>query len=253
MTMNESMLRAALSLISDAIFVIDVETMLYIEFNDATCRMAGRTREELARIGPLGIWTQTGGSPEGLRQHYDAMVAQAPAQMNHVAVVHRPDGTFIRVWMEREARRIEGRWVVLARARELQDGDEGDPLYPKASDVPAPTLNSLRAAMQASQDAVSIIDFQGMRYLDLNAAACEVLGYSRDELLEGDLPLSGDRTLEDMRQIYSDLILQSPKPTTETGSFMRSDGTVIPGIITRKAVLADGMWMIYVSVKRTPA
>lgn len=253
MTTNESILRAALSLVKDALFVIDVETMLYLEFNDATCRMAGRTREELARIGPLGIWTQTGGSPEGLRQHYEAMVAQSPAPSNHVTVVHRPDGSFIRVWMEREARRIEGRWVVLARACEMHDGDEGEPLHAGAADAPPTTIDSLRKSMEASRDAVSIIDFQGMRYLDLNAAASELLGYSRDELLEGDLPLSGDRTLEDLRQVYSDLILQSPKSITESGSFTRSDGTEAPGEITRTARLADGMWVIYVQVKRTVA
>ena len=247
MTANESMLRAALSLATEALFVIDVASMEYIEFNEATCRITGRTREELARIGPLGIWMQTGGSAEGLRQHYDTLVAQSPATLNHVSVVHRPDGSFIRVRMDRQALRIEGRWVVLVSARELATQD-AQPAAAAGVTASPPGIESLRAALESSRDAVSIIDYQGMRYIDVNAAACELLGFTREELLEGDLPLSGFRTLEELRQLYSGLIMQSPLPSTDITIFTRSDGTTLRGEVTRQAILADGMFVIYVVV-----
>jgi PAS domain S-box-containing protein len=117
---------------------------------------------------------------------------------------------------------------------------------------PPQTLEGLRAQMEASRDAVSLIDYQAMRYIDVNAGACDILGYSRAELLEGDLPLSGDRTLEDLRELYSDVVMHSPQPLTESIVYNRSDGTEVPGQVTRRAALVDGTWVIYVSVTRSP-
>ncbi len=252
MTMSESMLRAALSMSSDALFVIDVETMDYIEFNDATCRLTGHSREELARIGPLGIWMQSGGSQQSLRQHYDALMAQSPTPMVVSTVTHRPDGVSVPIRMERLARRIEGRWVILASAREVseapaQDGPPGSQARQVQQD-----LETLRARMHASTQPASLIDYQALRYLDLNAAACELLGYTRDELLEGDLPLTGERTLDDLREMYSALVVQAPLPGIEETAYHRSDGTTVRSRVTRHAVLADGMWVICVDVKVLP-
>jgi PAS domain S-box-containing protein len=252
MTANESMLRAALALAGDALFVIDVESMQYIEFNDATCRITGLAREELTRLGPLGVWMQTGGSAEGLREHYDTLIAQSPASMHHVTVVHRPDGSFVRVGMNRRALRIEGRWVVVAAARDFVANHDA-PTMAASNPETSPSIDSLRAALEASKDAVTIIDYQGMRYIDVNAGACELLGFTREEMLEGDLPLTGARTLEDLRQVYSGLILQSPQPATEIIVFSRSDGSTVRGEVTRQAILADGMFVIYVVVKVLPA
>lgn len=246
MTTTESMLRAALAMSREALFVIDVESMEYIEFNDATCRLTGHSREELARLGPLGIWMQSGGSQQSLRQHYDALVAQSPTPMVVATVSHRPDGVSVPVRMERLARRIEGRWVILARASEVSDS-------PSPSDREVQQdLETLRARVHASTNPASLIDYQALRYLDLNTAACELLGYTRDELLEGDLPLTGERTLDDLREMYAALVVQAPVPGVEETAYHRSDGTMVRSRVTRHAVLADGMWVIYVDVKVLP-
>ena len=65
MTSSDSLLNAVMALASEAILIIDVETLRYVAFNDATCRMTGRSREELDRLGPLGMWAEAGGSPRG--------------------------------------------------------------------------------------------------------------------------------------------------------------------------------------------
>lgn len=238
MTTKESILRAALALARECILVIDVETLTYLEFNDAMCRMTGRTREELERIGPVGMWAATGGTPQALRRHYDELIAQSPTPLRHRTPVHRPDGSMIEVWMDRQARLIDGRWVIVICASEVEAGGG-----PAERD-----LESLRAEMHASSDAISLIDYQAMRYLDVNQAACEVLGYSREELLEGEIPLSGDRTLEDMQELYAGLVMRSPEAVTEDMAYTRSDGVLVPGRATRQAVLAGGQWVIYVRV-----
>jgi PAS domain S-box-containing protein len=243
MTTTETLLRAAIALLEEAVFIIDVERMDYIEFNEALCVMSGRSREELGRLGPLGVWASTGGSEQALRQHYQQLIKQTPAPIRHLMALHRPDGSFVEVWMKRQALQIDRRWVIVACAQAVSE--------PEMSRPPQ-TLESLVSQMNASPDAASLIDYQAMRYIDVNAGACEILGYSRAELLEGDLPLSGDRTIEDLRELYSDVVMHSPQELTEFTSYFRSDGTEVPGKVSRRAVLVDGAWVIYVCVSGYP-
>ena len=243
MTTAETLLRAAIALVQEAVFIIDVERMDYIEFNDALCVMSGCSREALGRLGPLGVWASTGGSGQALRQHYQQLIKQTPVPVRHLMALHRPDGSFVEVWMKRQALQIDRRWVIVACAEAVNDAERS---------WPPQTLESLIAQMNASPDAASLIDYQAMRYIDVNPGACEVLGYSRAELLEGDLPLSGDRTLEDLRELYSDVVMHSPQACTEATSYFRSDGVEVPGTVSRRAVLVDGAWVICVNVSDYP-
>ncbi|MBC7437133.1 MAG: PAS domain S-box protein [Bdellovibrionales bacterium] len=243
MTTTETMLRAAIALAREAIFIIDIERLEYIEFNDATCQLCGRTREEMRRLGPLGIWAETGGSEQSLRHHYQKLIAQTPAPVRHRMALHRPDGSFVEIWMKRQALQIDRRWVIVACAQPASDLEKAK--------LPQ-TLESLRAQMEASTDAVSLVDYQAMRYIDINKRACAVLGYSRDELLEGDLILSGSRTLEDLRELYASLIMHSSEEQIESCVYMRPDGTEVPGKVSRRAVLVDGAWIIYTSISGSP-
>ncbi|CAN5623196.1 hypothetical protein BH11PSE7_BH11PSE7_34400 [soil metagenome] len=243
MTTTETLLRAAIALVQEAVFIIDVERMDYIEFNDVLCEMSGHTREELSRMGPLGVWAGTGGSEQALRQHYQQLIKQTPLPIRHLMALHRPDGSYVEVWMKRQALQIERRWIIVACAQAVSDHD---------TSRPPETMESLRAQLEASQDAMSLVDYEAMRYLDVNAGACEILGYSRAELLEGDLPLAGDRTLDDLRELYSDVVMHSPQALIEDITYTRSDGIEVPGKASRRAVLVDGAWVIHVCVSRYP-
>ncbi len=240
MTSSDSLLNAVMALASEAILIIDVETLRYVAFNDATCRMTGRSREELDRLGPLGMWAEAGGSPQGLRNHYAELVERSPATMLHVAPMHRPDGSYIEVRMTRQARRVDGRWVILVC---------GEPVTGRDAPPVSTDIETLRREMHASQDAIALIDFRSMRYVDVNQATCDVLGYSREELLEGDLPLSGDRTLDDMQELYAGLVIRAPEAMVEKTTYHRSDGAQTSGTVTRRAILANGMWFIHVQVR----
>jgi PAS domain S-box-containing protein len=240
MTSSDTLLSAVMALVNEAVLLIDAETLRYIAFNDATCRMTGRSREELERLGPLGMWAETGGSAQGLRNHYDELVAGSPAPLLHHAPIHRPDGSYIEVRMTRQALHVGGRWVILVCGEPVTGRD----LPPASIDIEA-----LRREMQDSADAIALIDFRSMRYVDVNQATCDVLGYSREELLEGDLPLSGDRTLDDMQALYAGLVIRAPEAMVEKTFYHRSDGAQTPGTVTRRAILANGMWYIHVQVR----
>ena len=47
----------------------------------------------------------------------------------------------------------------------------------------AAELRRFRAAMDTSSDMIMLVDRTTMRYIDVNATACEMQGYTREEML----------------------------------------------------------------------
>jgi PAS domain S-box-containing protein/diguanylate cyclase (GGDEF)-like protein len=106
-------------------------------------------------------------------------------------------------------------------------------------------LQRFRAAMDISDDAVVLIDRASMRYIDVNQTACAMTGYSRQELL-GMTPMElfgADRaTLE---RDYDAIIAGSGGSLlTSEGVYRHKDGSMIPIETRRRAMQADGRWII---------
>src|SRR4051812_23416416 len=107
-------------------------------------------------------------------------------------------------------------------------------------------LRRFRAAMDSSADMIFLVERATMRYIDVNATACKLLGYAREELLtmgpQDILPV-GREALE---RAYDELI------ANEAGagaSGMRSqyrckDGSLLPFESTRRVVRSGGGWLI---------
>jgi len=107
-------------------------------------------------------------------------------------------------------------------------------------------LRRFRAALDISADAISLVDADSMRIIDINDAALRNLGYERHELLGQ--PVSAvfpDRSLEDMRAAY-DRLLQSPHGSElQQMRHRRKDGTVVPVEVTRRVLrTGDGTYII---------
>ncbi|QAU11916.1 PAS domain-containing sensor histidine kinase [Halorubrum sp. BOL3-1] len=67
----------------------------------------------------------------------------------------------------------------------MSDGptEERDAREPGAGDRRSPIEERYRKVFQHSNDAVMIVDFETESFVDVNPTACELLGYSREELL----------------------------------------------------------------------
>jgi diguanylate cyclase (GGDEF)-like protein/PAS domain S-box-containing protein len=109
-------------------------------------------------------------------------------------------------------------------------------------------LREFRAAMDTSADMIMLVDRETLRYVDVNATACELQGYTREEMLRmGPLDVS-PVAREKLERDYDAMIASGE--TTRLQSFHhRKDGTRIPVEIVRRAVRAGERWII-VSILR---
>ena len=106
-------------------------------------------------------------------------------------------------------------------------------------------LRRFRAAMDISGDAILLVERASLRYVDVNRTFCEMLGYSREEIL-GKTPMdvfSVDRaTLE---RDYDALIADKDASAgLVEGSYRRKDGTFIAVEARRRAVHTEAGWII---------
>jgi len=110
-------------------------------------------------------------------------------------------------------------------------------------------LRRFRLAMDNSADMIVLIDRATMRFVDVNATACDLLGYSREEMLKMGphdlLPVSR----AELERSYDDLIA-NPSLTSGMNTHYRCrDGTLLPFESTRR-VLRSGDTYIIAAISR---
>ncbi len=148
----------------DAIFVSDLEGN-WIEVNKAACDYLGYSREELLRMRPEQL------NPPELADQVAGRLEQIRKEGTYsfeTIHVHR-DGT--RIPVEIISRRIEyaGQSFILTICRNVA--------YRKQSEL------EYRKIVQATGDGYWMVTTRDARIIDVNDMFCEMVGYSRDELL----------------------------------------------------------------------
>jgi len=233
---------SALDLSADSLFLVDRETLTYLDFNESACRLLGLSRAELLTRKP-NVSSPTLGTLQDIGALYDRVISQAPSVMADELVVHRADGTQVACEVHRQALLSEGRWVILANLRDISERKRQQAHFERFASV-----------VNMSADAVFLIERESMRILDVNEAACRLYRYQRPELL--DLPLRrtmrqgpSEEEADGLEQQYDKLIAISPQITVSDRVQVRSDGTSFPAESQRQAILSDGKWIIVVTVR----
>jgi diguanylate cyclase (GGDEF)-like protein/PAS domain S-box-containing protein len=109
-------------------------------------------------------------------------------------------------------------------------------------------LRRFRAAMDASADIIVLIDPLAVRYVDANATACRVLGYTREELLHAEPPELVGVPREELARQYARMIEAPERPNRMVGTYRRKDGTTFPFEMIRQVVQsADGILIAAIS------
>ena len=105
-------------------------------------------------------------------------------------------------------------------------------------------LHRFRAAMDMSGDQIYLVDRSTMRFVDVNQTAVDATGYTREELLAmGPQNLvMADR--QDLERSYDAVIAAGSTGVTTEIEGRGKDGTRAVVELHRRALLADGRWLI---------
>ncbi|HLX80697.1 MAG TPA: diguanylate cyclase [Burkholderiales bacterium] len=105
-------------------------------------------------------------------------------------------------------------------------------------------LLRFRLAMDSSVDSIYLTDPATMKFVDVNAAACSRLGYTREQLLRmGPQDVLG-RDRENIRREYDEVIAAGERGTNSESRFVRSDGSERWTEIHRRALRVNDEWLI---------
>ena len=110
--------RAAMDATEDAIFLIDRESMRFIDVNRAACDMLHVTQEELLAMGPHGVLSM---SVEELEQIYDAVIAgrESSKAAEHLWVAK--DGAKVWIDFRRRAQQSAEGWTIVSVGRDITE------------------------------------------------------------------------------------------------------------------------------------
>jgi diguanylate cyclase (GGDEF)-like protein/PAS domain S-box-containing protein len=226
--------RAGMDVSEDMIWLLDPVRMGIIDVNDAVCRKLGYRREELLCMAPEDIICL---SREELSAIYSRLIAGGEGDTAE-GWYRRKDGSRFPVEAFRRAVKSEGSHVIVAVVRDVTERRAAEE-----------ELRRFKLAMDNSADMIVLIDRATMRFVDVNATACSLLGYSREELLKKGpqdlLPVSR----EELEKSYDELIA-NPSLSSGMYTYYRcKDGSTLPFESTRR-VLHSGDTYIIAAISR---
>jgi PAS domain S-box-containing protein len=227
-------LLSGLDVSDDGIFLIDRATMRYLDVNEGACRLLGYSREELMQR-TANQTSRSLGSIDSLGKLYDEAIANAPATQVSEVVIDRADGTTIVCEARRKPVLQSGRWIIAATLRDIT-----------AAKRAQARMERFATALDLSGDAVFMVDRASLEYVDVNAAACALLGYSRDELLRRkpyEAPLLKFNK-DELSALYDRVIAQAPATLTQEVGLVRRDGSVVTCDVRRQALRSESGWLI---------
>jgi diguanylate cyclase (GGDEF)-like protein/PAS domain S-box-containing protein len=111
-------------------------------------------------------------------------------------------------------------------------------------------LQRFRLAMDSSADMIVLIDRASLRFVDVNRTVCELLGYSREELLAMGpadlLPVSREELARDYDALVAD---PAAAASLFNSHYRRKDGSLLP-FESRRRVLRSGDKVIIAAIAR---
>lgn len=206
---------------SDAIFITDPKTGRFLNVNDKACSSLGYSREELTRMGVLDI--------EAVIPDHFSWEAHIKEVREKGALLlegrhKRKDGTTIPVEVNVKYVTQGKDAYMVAMIRDMTERMEHREQY--------------AAIIRSAMDAFWMIDRDGC-FLDVNDAACALLGYSREELLS--MKVQDVETKESPEDIADHIrhVIETGYDRFET-RHRRKDGSIIDTEVSVKFIDIKG-------------
>jgi PAS domain S-box-containing protein len=115
--------RAVVDSCVDSIYMVDRETLKFVDASATASSRTGYSHEELMKMGPLDLLKT---SREDLIRTYDEAVAAGPQGIRSESVGRLKDGTETFVELNRQALHIDGRWIIVTISRDVTERKLGE-------------------------------------------------------------------------------------------------------------------------------
>jgi PAS domain S-box-containing protein len=212
------------------IALVDTRTGRFLQVNPKFCEISGREEGELlaSDVESISHADDMELTREKLRQLADEDVAEYAMEKRYV----RPDGAarWVRVmavpmWAKGE----KARWHV-GLVEDITERKQVEEALRKSEE-------HFRLLVEQASDGIFLVGAEG-RYLDINPAGAEMLGYSRGQILR--LSIADLVAAEEVPRIASEVArLAADGVIRSEWSFRRKDGTLFPGELVGRQ-LPDG-------------
>jgi PAS domain S-box-containing protein len=110
--------RAVVDTCVDSIYMVDRETLKFVDATATASSRTGYSHEELMRMGPLDLLTE---SREELIRNYDAAIAAGAKGIRTESAGRLKDGSETFVELNRQAVQIDGRWIIVTISRDVTE------------------------------------------------------------------------------------------------------------------------------------
>ncbi|MFO7968374.1 MAG: PAS domain S-box protein, partial [Archaeoglobaceae archaeon] len=216
----------------DAIFIHDPDTAEILDVNQKMCELYGYTREEALnlKVGDLSGGNYTNEKAKELVQK-----ARTEGQQTFEWQGKKKDGTIF--WEEVTLKKatIGGKERILASVRDITERKKSEQALKESEE-------KHRTYVDNSPVAIFVANERG-EYVDVNNAACEMLGYTKEELLNMSIPQvaeDNENSLNDFEQLKSLGNYRGER------RLKRKDGSLI-NVDLNAVVLENGDFMAFCS------
>ena len=176
--------RLALDNSADMIVLIDRKTMRFVDVNQTVCKLLGYSREELLKMGPQDLLPV---SRAELEQAYDEFIAN-PSNVSGMRSHYRcRDGSTIPFESTRHVLRSGDSYIIAAISRDIRERLAAEEAQRQQVALIAQSAEKdrlLRLFYDLPFVGLAVTSPSSKRWLQVNDYMCEMLGYSREELLE---------------------------------------------------------------------
>lgn len=166
--------RTALDSSIDAVYLIDRDEMRFIDANETALTILGYSYEELIRLGPQDLKPDAG-ELERINRRFDEVI-RSESRTGMIQTVHqRKDGSRLPVEVYLRAVQSEGRQLLVAVVRDVTQRLEAEAVLRESEE-------RFRVAFNQAAVGLAHVAPDG-RWVMVNNKLCEIVGYSRTELL----------------------------------------------------------------------
>ncbi|HVF16429.1 MAG TPA: response regulator [Steroidobacteraceae bacterium] len=135
--------RAAIDMCGDSIYMVDRESMRFVDCTETAVRRTGYTREELLRMGPEHLVQASRAEIEAI---YDEVIAAGEEGFTRETRSILKDGRQTIAENHRRALQVDGRWLIVSQSRDVTQK--------KIAERAALRLSRMFAALSATNEAI---------------------------------------------------------------------------------------------------